>query len=107
MTVKELIDHVDKIRPNKFDFETKLLWINQVEAKCQSEILRVSVQSIKLLEGEDDTLTVPFAYIAAYVYYVMAMMDIFGGEFEKYNLSSAAYNAEIKNYAKWVARGAK
>ena len=107
MTIKKIIEHVDKLKPKTFDFETKLLWINEVSSKIQSGIFLASSDEIKLFEGEDEEIVIPFAYISVYIYYIFAMIDMLRGEYEKYKLSSDAYNKEMSGYAKYIARGGK
>lgn len=107
MTIKKIIEQTDKLKPNTFDFDVKLLWINQVYSKIQSEILCVPVESQKLFEGEDEEIIIPFSYLSVYIYYLLAMIDMLRGEYEKYKMSADAYNREMSNYAKYVQRGAK
>ena len=107
MTVKEIIEYTDKLKPNSFDFETKLSWINFVEGMLQSEILNVPLDKIKVLSNANDTLLIPHPYSQAYSFYIASMIDFFTGDFAKYENSSAAYNDAMKLYAKCVLRGAK
>ena len=105
MTVKAIIDHIDKIKPNTFDTEAKMFWLNEVEGKISAELFLKSENEIKKLTGEDDELSALQCYSSVYIYYVIAMMDFLCGEFEKYNASSAAYNKAMSDYAKYVIRG--
>lgn len=104
MTVKNIIDYVDKIRPNTFDFETKLRWIGDVEGKLRVEILKEAIDAVTPPFGEDDELLIPYMYADAYAYYIIAMIDFLCGEFEKYYASSKAYNKAMSDYAKFVVR---
>ena len=107
MTVKEMIEYTDRLKPNSFNFEVKLSWINQVEGMLQSEILNVPLDKIKVLSNASDTLLIPHPYSQAYSFYVASMIDFFSGDFAKYENSSAAYNDVMKLYAKYILRGAK
>lgn len=107
MTIKKLIENTDKLKPNTFDFDAKLLWINQVYSKIQTEILKVASDGAMLYASEDEEINIPFAYISIYINYIFAMMDMLRGEYDKYKLSSEAYNKEMSNYAKYIARGGK
>ena len=107
MTVKEIIDYTDKLKPNSFDFETKLAWLNQVEGMLKSEINKMPVNDIEMLTDEEDTLCAPHPYAQIYSFYIISMMDFFSGDLEKYRNSSVAYNDAMRTYAKFVARGGK
>ena len=107
MTVKEIIEYTDKLKPNSFDAETKLVWINQVEGMVQSEINKTPLEQIKMLISEDDTLTVKHPYSQVYSFYIISMIDFFSGDFVKYQNSSAVYNDAMKLYAKYILRGVK
>ncbi len=107
MTVKEVADYVDKVKENSFDFDTKLLWINDVESKLMTFVFGRSPDEFKPHTLGSDELTAPFAFSDIYTYYMIAMIDLLCGELEKYSVSSAAYNSSLKDYAKWVIRGKK
>ena len=107
MTIKNLIEHIDKVKPNTFDFDTKLTWINGVHSKIQTGIFCVPSDEIKLFSAEDEEINIPFAYLSVYIYYIFAMIDMLRGEYEKYKIFSDAYNKEMSGYAKYIARGGK
>ena len=105
MTVKEIIEYTDKLRPNGFDNEMKMHWIDQVEGLIQSEIFRIPLEEIKSIKGEGDTLIVKHPYSSVYSLYIISMLDLFSGDATRYSNSSKAYNLALKSYAKLVARG--
>ena len=105
MTVKNIIDHVDKIKPNTFDFETKLKWIADVEGRVRVEILKEGVEDVIPPMLESDELLIPYMYADVYVYYIIAMIDFLCGDFEKYYASSKAYNKATSDYARLKIRG--
>lgn len=107
MTVKEIIEYTDKLKPNSFDFETKLVWINQVEGMVQTEIRGVPIDKIRTLATEDDVLSVQHPYAQIYSFYIISMIDFFSGDFVKYQNSSAAYNDAMRLYSRYIVRGAK
>ncbi len=105
MTVKEIIDYIDKLRPNSFDFATKLIWINEVEGMVQSEIMKRPLDKISVLVDKNDYVSVKHPYTQMYGFYLVSMIDFFSGDYVKFQNSSAAYNDALKLYAKYVARG--
>lgn len=53
MTLKELFDYVDEIKPNAFSNETKTIWLNEVEGMVQTEIF---------LNAETDVFEYKFSF---------------------------------------------
>ena len=39
MTVSELIAYVDSVKPNAFSDSDKLVWLNEIEARIQTEVM--------------------------------------------------------------------
>lgn len=105
MTVKDIIDHVDNVKPNSYDLETKLLWLNEVEGRCLTDVHKKEVTDLNLLKSDTDELVIPYMFATAYIYYIIAMIDFLCGEFDKYRASSSAYNKVMSDYAKFVIRG--
>ncbi len=46
MTIRELFDYVDEIKPNAFSDNTKTVWLNEVEGKVQTEIFLLNEAEI-------------------------------------------------------------
>ena len=107
MTVEQIIEYTDTLKPNTFDFTTKLFWVNQVDGIIQTEILKVPIDNVRLLSSSYDKLSVKHPYSQIYSFYIASMIDFFSGDFDKYQNSSAAYNDAMKLYAKYISRGAK
>ena len=38
MTIREVIDHVDRVKPNAFSDEDKVIWLNELEYAVQTDI---------------------------------------------------------------------
>lgn len=43
MTIREIIDYVDEIKPNSYTDAIKLAWLNEIEGKVQSEIMMLAL----------------------------------------------------------------
>lgn len=56
MTIKELIEFIDEIKPNAFSDAVKTMWINDIEGKVQTDIFLMAVEDIIRYKYED-TLT--------------------------------------------------
>lgn len=47
MTVKEVLDYVDGIKPNSFTSAVKTVWLNEIEYRVQSEIMLLAAEDIR------------------------------------------------------------
>lgn len=103
MKVSEIIEYVDKVKPNTFDNECKLMWMNEVYDKISIRLFSHGSNKDHFLSLESD-IDIPKAYIGIYYFYLMAMMEYLSGEFEKYTQSSYLYNEAVSEYAKYIIR---
>ena len=54
MTIKELFDYVDEIRPNSYGNQTKMVWVNEIEGAVQTEIMGIYPADVASYEGDAD-----------------------------------------------------
>lgn len=119
MKVKEVIDIVDKIIPNEFDYIDKLRWLNRVEKDVfetvvSRHLLEVSDTIIFNLltksfdewtkeDSENVTLMVPFQYCELYIQFIVANIYLSREEVAKYNNAMRIYNSVMQQYRNWYA----
>lgn len=104
MTVKELFDLVDQIRPNAFTEREKLHFLNTIEGKVYREILEKAEKGaeefLPFREGEEEReLAVPIPYTDIYIYYLAAMIDFYNGDAGRYNDTMVLSNTAWDDYA--------
>ena len=46
MTIKEVIDYVDEIKPNAFSNATKTIWLNEVEGQVMTEVFLLNEREV-------------------------------------------------------------
>ena len=106
MTLKQVIDRVDAIKPNAFDEATKTMWINEVEGFVQTEVFLLAVEDVIEYVWPTDQnteLLVPAPHSKLYWTYLTAMVDFANGEYDKYNNTMQVYNAFMSEYMRWYA----
>lgn len=106
MTVSELIAYVDSVKPNAFSDSDKVLWLNEIEARVQLEVmLRWPGEVIQYaLPGDKDAeLLLSPPHTAVYRYWLQAMIDFENGEYEKYQNTSEMFNAAWGAFVAWFA----
>lgn len=107
MKLRELFDFVDGVKPNAFEDDAKLRWINELEGKIQSLIYHTPTEEIiayKLPVNENKELLVPAPYDKVYWMWLCAMIDFANGEYDKYQNAMVMANDAYSEYAKWYMR---
>ena len=107
MTIRELIDYVDEVRPNSFGDKTKIVWINEIEGAVQTEIMGIYPSDVAQYEvGEDDDalLLVKAPHAKLYAWYLIAMMDLVSLGDAAYKNSYRIFNTFWEEYARWYWR---
>lgn len=101
MIAQDAINRVDRIKPNAFTEEDKLLWLDSLEGMIQSEIYLRCPETIVRIESLEDALSAPFPYDALYDLYLQAMIDFHNGEYDKYNTTYAMFNSKWEDFSVW------
>ena len=107
MTIRELTDFVDKVRPNSFSNQTKMVWINEIEGAVQTEIMGIYPADVAQYraEGDEDTvLLVQAPHAKLYTWYLIAMIDLVLLGDLAYQNSYQVFNTYWNEYARWYLR---
>lgn len=99
MNINALFDHVESVKPSAFSREDMMVWLNDVEAMIQSEVLLK--REPELYENEDEELRWPQPHDGMYRYYLMAMIDFHNGEYDKYDATYAMFNSKYDDFKRW------
>lgn len=105
MTIKDVFDYVDEIYENTFDDEVKIIWLNQIEAEIQVEVLLTAVEGIVQYNGQDlyAELIVPAPFSKIYPEYLIWRIMVAQGEAERANNQQVVLEEAWKAYARFVA----
>ena len=93
MTLQEVLDFIDQLKPNMMQRSAKIRFISEIEGKIHEEILMKHVHSAEdeILPVYDNNtdgsteLLVPRPYDMVYVYYVLTKIDQQNQEEDKEN----------------------
>lgn len=106
MTVSELIAYVDSVKPNAFSDSDKLVWLNEIEARIQTEVMlrwQGEMEQYTLPEDKDTELPLSPPHTAVYRYWLQAMIDFENGEYDKYQNTSGMFNTAWSAFVAWFA----
>lgn len=104
MTVSEALARVKEVKPNPFTDEMLLNWLNDFEAKVQTDTKVKDPQGVDIYTLPEDLNTVlllPRPYDECYPLYIQAQIDFALQEFDTYNNSVQMFNTaytEAKRY---------
>ena len=102
MKARELITIIDSMKPNAFGEAAKLQWVNEAEGYIWTEVMLNSpVTYVEI--GLDGELMVKPPHSELYWPYLMAMIDLANGDYERYTNSMQLYNDRIRRYMRWYA----
>jgi hypothetical protein len=111
MTIMEILNHLDAVKPNGYSQDEKIKWLNQVEWTIKKEIVDTHEGADKIaFNGYNSTTSLAKKVIAdapydkLYIHWLEAQIDYATGEYQKYQNSMTMFNEVYENYAKWYNR---
>ncbi len=107
MTLKECIDFIDGIEPNDYSNDQKTAWVSELEGMLHTDVFLRPARGFSPLVYEDDkyrTLSVRPPHDKMYRDYLQARIHYANGEYDRYEVSAAVYNAEWGEFVRWFAR---
>ena len=111
MTIIEVINRIDAIKPNSFSQQEKVRWLNTLDGIIKKEIIDTHEGAEKVtFNGYNDStpitteLLVPAPYDDVYIRYLEMQIDYANGEYNKYDNSYAMYNNAYSAFARYYNR---
>jgi len=109
VTIREVIDNVDDIKPNAFLDETKLRWINRLEGRICLDVFLMTIDQANELaykhpDNMNTELLVQHPHDDIYEEWLKACIDEANGEYTKYANNMALFNGKYRNFGGWFAR---
>ncbi len=106
MTPKQAIELADDLKPNSFSQEAKFAALNRLEQRLMHEVFLLAPLEVDrlILKHPDDLehqmiLDPPNDDI--YVQWLMAQIDGWNGEYDRYANTSAIFNATFSQFCSW------
>lgn len=78
-------------------------WVNEVEGKIQSDIMLVNIHDIMTYTRADydTTMLVRPPHDKLYISYLLAQIDLYNADYERYAYSKGVYDSDYADFAKW------
>jgi len=105
MTIKEILDKTDTLKPNQYSAADKMDWLSDLDGRVLQEVILQherdgDVPELPRYTDQTEELLAEDTYCDLYVYYLMAQIDFYNAEYIRYNNSSAAFNQAYSDYAR-------
>lgn len=102
MTIKECLDMCDRLRPNVIEKEIKISWLSQHDENLYNTLLKKYKQTPESFSayGNDTSqqLLVEDGFSDMYLYWIIAQIDFYLSEIERYNNDILLYNQALDNF---------
>lgn len=104
MTVKDILDYVDEVKHNIFSRKTKLIWLNELEYRVQTDVMLLSAEGVQTIP-DDDThqLLVPVPWSEIYYDYLFMKLSEHLEESSEQNNRAATFNKAFTRFMRWWA----
>lgn len=108
MRIQEAIKQVDDVKPNAFDQETKVAWLNALEGRIAAATFLLAPVEIRQLqyrlpEDLETELLVTAPNDDIYTLWLAAKIDEANGEYDKYQNTMQIYNEHYGSFLRWFA----
>ncbi len=106
MTLKEVIERADELRPNDFSTEMKVAWLNEIEGMVQTNVMLLQAEDLVQYNWEDHAeteLLAKFPHDKIYWAYLIALIDFANDDTARYNNDMALFNERWGEYMRWYA----
>lgn len=111
MTIGDVIDRCNRIRPNQYTRSDMLRWLSEVDGRIFTEIwcAHAGAASEPFTGYDDNTpgrtaLLAVYPYDGMYLHYLCAMVDYYNAEYARYNNGMMQFNEIYADYSKWFNR---
>ena len=111
MTIAQALSQSSAWKPGPFTGADKTAWLSQLDGQIDAELIRTHEGAPEeefapyTAETDADTeLIAPAPYDKMYVTFLMAQMDFYAADYDKFNNMQRRFEAEYQEFASWYNR---
>lgn len=105
MTIRQIIERVDRMKSNAFGILDKLRWIAELDGHLALEVCMMDIQQVQEFEYTVECLDhqplAQFPHDGMYEHWLAAKIDYANGEYDKYQNCMESYNACFEEFRCW------
>lgn len=102
MTIQKLINKVQEEKPNTFQTEKLIEFINEIEADVAEQVS--ADIPLYTTDNMDEELMAPAPYDRLYVSYLKSQIDYANEEYLSYQLNAEQHMQDFSDFTNWVVR---
>ena len=106
MTIRDLLNKINKEKPSSFTEAELIAFVNEVEAEI-AEQLEIESAPVYVYDHDDEldrVLLAPAPYDRLYVSYVKMQIDSSQEDYDSYENDQAQHTADFQDFTDWVVR---
>ena len=104
ITVKAILDYVDELKLNNFSRNTKLMWLNEIEYRVQTDVMLFAAESVGTVPDDDNyELLVPAPFYEIYYDYLFMKISEHVEESAGQNNRAATFDKAFTRFMRWWA----
>lgn len=114
MTIREVIDRVDGLKPNQYSEEEKVKWLSTLDFKIHNEVLKTHESDEEIpdfvpytVNDMQKTLLVDAPYDEVYIAYIKLKIDENNQETARYNNSAVLFNSYYSEFINYYQKNHK
>ena len=111
MTIIEVINKTDSLKPNNYSQEDKIAWLSNLDGIIKTEIIdthegsdKVTFNGYTAETALDTVLLVDAPYDAIYIKWLEAQIDYANGDTKRYENSMIMYNTNYSAFERYYNR---
>lgn len=109
VTIKEIIERVNKERTNTIDDSLKIGWLSEIDEQIYDEIVLTHINADKYereypYESDTASLIAPRRFADVYIFYLESKIDYFMNETERYINDVEMFSSSYQSFADWYNR---
>lgn len=101
MTMNQVIEELDKLKPNVYDEDTKYKWMARLDGMISTQVHGEELPEYTLPDDADMPLLVPAPFDDIYVLYCASMIDFHNREYSNYNNTALMFTERLDAYKAW------
>lgn len=105
MTVNDVINEVNNLKPNDYGNEEKIKWLQRLDQQIKQEVCDThryndgeSEPDVTTAYTTDTVLLVPAPYDELYVHFLSAQIDYYNREYDGFNATNSMYEACFSSF---------
>lgn len=103
-TVKDVLDYVDEVKANNFSRKTKIIWLNELEHRVQTEIMLIAADNVKTVPDDNNyELVTPAPWYEIYYDYLFMKLSEHLEESSEQNNRAVTFDKAYTRFMRWWA----